>query len=155
MPSDPVRRPANRLDPRVRAKWWSESAVGAFLAVVALWIASVVLLPNPLPAAVGTLLLFGAAGAGPHLSYRRWRYEVRERDLFLSKGFVFFKTTVIPFDRIQYVENHQGPVDRLFGVTQLAVYTAGGRAGTIPGLDVREAERVREELSRVAGTLSV
>lgn len=153
MPTLP--RPANRLDRRVRAKWWTESAVVALIATVALWVASVLTRSSPvLPAAV-TLLLVAVAVAGPHLSYRRWRYEVRERDLFLSKGFLFFRTTLIPFDRIQYVENHQGPVDRIFGLTQLAVYTAGGRAGRIPGLGIPEAERVREELSRVAGTISV
>lgn len=153
MPTLP--RPANRLDRRVRTKWWTESAVVALIATVALWVASVPTRSSPALPAVVTPLLVAVAVVGPHLSYRRWRYEVRERDLFLSKGFLFFRTTLIPFDRIQYVENHQGPVDRIFGLTQLAAYTAGGRAGRIPGLDIPEAERVREELSRVAGTISV
>lgn len=150
-----MRLPSNRLDQRVRAKWWAESAVVASIVLVAVWIASALILPSLVLAVIATALLPAVAAAGPHLSYRRWRYEVRDRDLFLSKGFLFFRTTLIPFDRIQYVENHQGPVDRIFGLTQLAVYTAGGRAGKIPGLDVGEAERIREELSRVAGTLSV
>lgn len=150
-----MHRPSNRLDRRVRTKWWTESAVVVLLAVAALWIVAASVLPGFVLPAVATVLLPAVAVAGPHLSYRRWRYEVRDRDLFLSKGFLFFRTTLIPFDRIQYVENHQGPVDRIFGLTQLAVYTAGGRAGRIPGLDVIEAERIREELSRVAGTLSV
>lgn len=155
MSSASLQLPANRPDPRVRTKWWTESGAVALIALVALWVVSVLALPSPVLPAVVTLLLVTAVVVGPHLSYRRWRYEVRERDLFVSKGFLFFKTTLIPFDRIQYVENHQGPVDRIFGLTQLAVYTAGGRAGRIPGLGIPEAERVREELSRVAGTISV
>jgi membrane protein YdbS with pleckstrin-like domain len=63
--------------------------------------------------------------------------------------------TLIPFDRIQFVETHQGPLDRAFSLTQLVIYTAAGKAGTIPGLESSEAEALREELSRVAGTESV
>jgi uncharacterized protein len=91
----------------------------------------------------------------PYLRYRRWRYEIRERDLFLSHGSWFFVLTLIPFDRIQYVETHQGPLDLAFGLMQLVVYTAAGRAARIPGLAPAEAEALREELAKVAGTESV
>ncbi|MDQ4108824.1 MAG: PH domain-containing protein [Actinomycetota bacterium] len=91
----------------------------------------------------------------PYLRYRRWRYEVRERDLFLSRGSWFYVLTLIPFDRIQYVETQQGPLDLAFGLMQLVVYTAAGKAARIPGLAPDEAEALREELSKVAGTESV
>jgi uncharacterized protein len=91
----------------------------------------------------------------PYLRYRRWRYEIRERDLFLSHGSWFFVLTLIPFDRIQYVETHQGPLDLAFGLMQLVVYTAAGRAARIPGLAPSQAEALREELAKVAGTESV
>jgi hypothetical protein len=91
----------------------------------------------------------------PWLRYRRWRYEIRERDVFLSHGALFFVLTLVPFDRIQYVETHQGPLDLAFGLMQLAVYTAAGKAARIPGLSPQEAEALREELSTVAGTHSV
>jgi membrane protein YdbS with pleckstrin-like domain len=95
------------------------------------------------------------AATVPYLRYRRWRYEIRERDLFLSHGSWFFVLTLIPFDRIQYVETHQGPLDLAFGLMQLVVYTAAGKAARIPGLDPDEAEVLREKLSKVAGTESV
>jgi membrane protein YdbS with pleckstrin-like domain len=91
----------------------------------------------------------------PYLRYRRWRYEIRERDLFLSRGSWFYVLTLIPFDRIQYVETQQGPLDLAFGLMQLVVYTAAGKAARIPGLAPDEAEALREELSKVAGTESV
>lgn len=91
----------------------------------------------------------------PPLRYRRWRYEIRERDVFLSKGAIFFEMTLVPFDRIQYVESRQGPIDRAFSLAQVHIYTAAGRAAQIPGLSIPEAERLREELSKVAGTSSV
>ena len=146
-------RPANRLDRRVLTMWWT--VAGALLAVAALAAFPVI------PAGWGpgyTLAVAAAAAlavAVPFLRYRRWRYEIRERDLFLSRGSLFFVLTLIPFDRIQYVETHQGPLDLAFGLMQLVVYTAAGRAARIPGLAPGEAASLREELSRVAGTGSV
>lgn len=104
---------------------------------------------------IGVVAAIVLAAAIPYLRYRRWRYEIRERDLFLSHGSLFFVLTLIPFDRIQYVETHQGPLDLAFGLMQLVVYTAAGRAARIPGLAPEEAGSLREELSKVAGTQSV
>jgi membrane protein YdbS with pleckstrin-like domain len=135
--------------------WWT--LWGAIVLVGAL-VASptVVQLPSggAIFAAAFVLAALGAA-AVPYLRYRRWRYEIRERDLFLSHGSWFYVLTLIPFDRIQYVETHQGPLDLAFRLTQLVVYTAAGRAARIPGLAPDEAEALREELSKVAGTESV
>ena len=105
--------------------------------------------------AAGVVVAIVLAALIPYLRYRRWRYEIRERDLFLSRGSLFFVLTLIPFDRIQYVETHQGPLDLAFGLMQLVVYTAAGRAARIPGLAPEEAGSLREELSKVAGTQSV
>ena len=104
---------------------------------------------------IGVLSAIALAAVVPYLRYRRWRYEIRQRDLFLSRGSLFFVLTLIPFDRIQYVETHQGPLDLAFGLMQLVVYTAAGRAARIPGLAPEEAGSLREELSKVAGTQSV
>jgi membrane protein YdbS with pleckstrin-like domain len=101
--------------------------------------------------AAGCLL----AGLVPLIRYRRWRYEIRRRDVFLSRGALFHVMTLIPFDRIQFVETRQGPLDRLFRLTQVVIYTAAGRAGQIPGLNRSEAESIREELSLVAGAATV
>jgi hypothetical protein len=149
------RRPANHLDRRVLSLWWT--TWGAILLVAAILSAPVALETDAAPAAYWSGLAVCAALVAvlPFLRYRRWRYEIRERDLFLSHGSLFFVLTLIPFDRIQYVETHQGPLDLAFGLMQLVVYTAAGRAARIPGLAPSEAESLREELANVAGTQSV
>jgi uncharacterized protein len=143
------------LDRRVLTMWWALAGVAAAVALgaaVALAVADQV--PTWVPIGVGVIAALLAA-AVPYLRYRRWRYEIRERDVFLAKGALFVVVTLIPFDRIQFVETHQGPLDRAFSLTQLVIYTAAGKAGTIPGLESSEAEALREELSSVAGTESV
>jgi membrane protein YdbS with pleckstrin-like domain len=143
------------LDRRVLTMWWALAAVAALVALgAAVALAAADLLPTWAPIGVGVIALLLAA-AVPYLRYRRWRYEIRERDVFLAKGALFLVLTLIPFDRIQFVETHQGPLDRAFSLTQLVIYTAAGKAGTIPGLESSEAEALREELSRVAGTETV
>jgi uncharacterized protein len=149
------RRPTKALDRKVLALWWTTWAV-----LVAIGAAVASPLVGRSPAArtayvIGVLIAIMLAAAVPYLRYRRWRYEIRERDLFLSHGSLFFVLTLIPFDRIQYVETHQGPLDLAFGLMQLVVYTAAGRAARIPGLAPEEAGSLREELSKVAGTQSV
>jgi membrane protein YdbS with pleckstrin-like domain len=150
-----MRRPERTLHPRVLIMWWT---MGAALVLVATVVAVVVAVSADLsPWLPATVAMAAAvlAAAVPPLRYRRWRYEIRQRDLFLSHGALFQVLTLIPFDRIQFVETHQGPLDRLFGLTQLVVFTAAGRAGQIPGLEASEAEALREELSKVAGVATV
>ncbi|MBA3431961.1 MAG: PH domain-containing protein [Actinobacteria bacterium] len=144
-----------RLDRRVLALWWTIGGLCAGAVAIAALIVAILADPPPLVPVGIALVAIAIASVVPPLRYRRWRYAIRERDLSLAKGALFFVQTLIPFDRIQFVESRQGPMDRLFGLYQLIVYTAAGRAGTIPGLNASEAESVREELSRVAGTLSV
>jgi membrane protein YdbS with pleckstrin-like domain len=150
-----MRRPTKTLDRKALTMWWT---MGAALALAATAVAVAVAVvgegPSWFPVVVGIPAAVLAAVIPP-LRYRRWRYEIRERDLFLSHGALFQVLTLIPFDRIQFVETHQGPLDRLFGLTQVVVYTAAGRAGRIPGLESSEAESLREELSKVAGVPSV
>jgi membrane protein YdbS with pleckstrin-like domain len=150
-----MERPARRLDGRVLRLWWTTAAAAALVA----WIALAILAESAdMPVAAALLIgvvVAVVAVVFPYIAYRRWRYEIRERDLLISHGAIYHVTTSIPFDRIQFVETRQGPLDRLFNLTRLVVYTAAGRAGQIPGLDVSEAGSVREELSSVAGADTV
>jgi uncharacterized protein len=143
------------LHPNVRKLW----QVVALLVVVPLAIAVAIpgfLLELPLPLVAGAVLLvLLPAAIVPRLAYRRWRYAIRDQDLYTSKGALWHVETLVPFDRIQFVESRQGPLDRAFTLTQVIVYTAAGKAASIPGLDQATAESLREDLSAVAGAASV
>lgn len=141
------------LDPRVRLLWWTSTSL------VALWAVAVVgvidfLAPLPTPTGV---LTGGVAAVGvltaavlPVLRYRRWRYAVRQQDLWIRQGVLWVTVSVIPFARLQFVDTRQGPLDRLYGLSQLVVHTAAlGTSGQLPGLDAGEAERLRERLAQV------
>lgn len=143
------------LDRRVLALWWTIAGAVTLGVAVLGWLV-VWLGPVPPAPVAGAVALATVGGVSiPPLRYRRWRYELRRRDLSLSRGALWQVRTLIPFDRIQFVESRRGPLDRLFGLNVLVVYTAAGRAAHIPGLNSGQAEAVREELAKVAGTLTV
>jgi membrane protein YdbS with pleckstrin-like domain len=132
--------------------------VAGLLALVTMVASAVWIVVMEIPsgvAVVSAAAVIAVAVGVPPLRFRRWRYEIRRKDILLSRGALFFVLTLIPFDRIQFVETRQGPLDRLFHLNQVVVFTAAGRAGRIPGLDPSEAESLREELSRVAGAQTV
>lgn len=87
----------------------------------------------------------------PSLRYRRWRYALRTDDLWIRRGILVHRISVIPYSRLQFVDTRQGPLERWFGLTELVVHTAApGTSGLIPGLRAGEAEALRERLARVA-----
>ncbi len=86
--------------------------------------------------------------------YRHWSWELDETELVIDRGVVFKLTRIIPRVRIQHVDLSSGPVDRLFNLRQLSIYTAGTREAdaSIPGLTAERAEELRQALiARGAG----
>ncbi len=140
------------LDPRVRVLWWISGAVTLVVALVVA-VAIGLLVPDLNPA-LPPLLVLAVGGpltvVVPWLRYRRWRFALREHDLWIRRGVVWRSTSVIPYARLQFVDTTQGPLDRMFGLSQLVVHTAApGTSGQLPGLAWAEAEGLREQLARV------
>lgn len=76
-------------------------------------------------------------------------YLENHDDLLLRRGILFKHQVAVPYGRIQYVDIRQGPLQRIFSVTQIAITTAGGgTASTFEGLPMVEAERLRDELTQ-------
>lgn len=89
----------------------------------------------------------------PPLQYAAFRYAVREHDLIVQSGVFFRRWSSVPLTRIQHVDSRQGPLERLFGVQRLLVYTAAGVSadGVIPALTEANATTLRDALSRRGG----
>lgn len=82
------------------------------------------------------------------LQYRRWSYAIRERDVLIESGVVWRVRRSIPRARVQHVDIRSGPIDRMLGVVEVELHTAGsvGAVASIPGLSPESAERLREAL---------
>jgi membrane protein YdbS with pleckstrin-like domain len=84
----------------------------------------------------------------PSLSFDRWGYALRPEELLITSGVVFRRITAIPLSRVQHVDTRQGPIEQWFGLARLQISTASGVGsdGVIPGLDLADAERLRDRL---------
>lgn len=82
------------------------------------------------------------------LSFPIMGYALREQDISFQSGLVFRKVMSQPILRIQHIELKRGPFERMENLATLQVFSAGGALHTfeIPGLDIAEAEGIRQFL---------
>jgi membrane protein YdbS with pleckstrin-like domain len=81
---------------------------------------------------------------------RAWGYAEREDDLFVKRGVLFSRLSVIPYGRMQFVDVTAGPFERLFGLATVRMHTAAAASDArIPGLESGEAARVRDRLAEL------
>ena len=80
------------------------------------------------------------------LGFKKKKYALRERDIFYQRGLLWRSKTVVPFNRIQHAEVSQGPIERMFNLSVLRIFTAGGTSSDmrIPGLNPDEANNIKE-----------
>ncbi len=83
------------------------------------------------------------------LGFSHKGYILRKHDIVYKTGYIFRKTTAVPKNRIQHLEIRQGIMLRMFGLSKLVLFTAGGGSSDllIPGLMPKTAEALKEEIS--------
>jgi uncharacterized membrane protein YdbT with pleckstrin-like domain len=125
---------------------------------IALWLglSFAAALADTLPGAltVGIVVLLGAvvfAFVWAKLTYYFYRFELTEEGFRKELGVIFKKYVTIPYDRIQNVDIYRGIMDRILGLSDLNIQTAGtsgvrGAEGRLPGLSHKDAEQLRNEL---------
>lgn len=150
-----------RLEPRVVVYWLVtglfSTAVLAGLAVGLLWFARdhdwkhQGLWRTGAIGLVGLQLLWSLLAPG--LAYARWRFRVGSDLLLMRYGIFFHEERLVPVRRMQHVDLTRGPIERLFGLATLVVFTAGneGSAFRVPGLTAATAQALRDRILRARG----
>ncbi len=86
--------------------------------------------------------------------FRKSGYAMREHDIIFKRGFLFEKTTVVPFNRVQHVSTNRGVMDKMLNLSALNIFTAGGSGSDVglPGLFPETANSLKEALAaRMSG----
>ena len=145
------------LDPRALRVW----RIGAALGTLFIWIPAIIvvtvtymadwiwpwaalILLFPLLITVLQVLIL------PPIEWRRWRYEVSEREVDMKRGVFVVTRTLVPMSRVQNVDTQQGPLLRYYGLSAVTITTAGG-GHEIPGLSEDVASEVRDRIASLAG----
>jgi len=89
-----------------------------------------------------------------------WRYRVHRWDVsldvptpavFTRTGWLVQERRIAPISRVQTVDTHRGPLDRMFGLANVTVTTASSAGAVrIVALDVDVADRIVAQLTDVA-----
>ncbi|NQU51843.1 MAG: PH domain-containing protein [Bacteroidetes bacterium] len=76
-------------------------------------------------------------------------YLVREKDISFQKGLITYQLISVPFNRIQHVEVNQGILAKMFKLSSVKIFTAGGNASdlSILGLPTEVAQNLKAFLS--------
>jgi uncharacterized protein len=155
-PPAPVPLPGeeSHLDPRVQLLW--SLLVGGPLALLALVTVGVAAGVGAWELAAGLACLGAAAVSvaviGARLAWSRWTWIAFDDALELRHGVVHVSSSLVPYHRIQQIDVHRGPLQRLLGVSRLVLRTAAATTdATIPGLGEVEADHLRYELLKRAG----
>ncbi|OFI07541.1 bacterial membrane flanked domain protein [Clostridium acetireducens DSM 10703] len=81
----------------------------------------------------------------PAIEYAQWKYRITKDKIEFSEGIYSITTTIIPIVRVQHIKIHQGPINKIFNLANLSIYTAGGNHD-IPNIDMKKAEEISEFL---------
>lgn len=155
-------RPPERLAPRVVPYWILGDGLTSFVIAGLGWFLLRPWLISRWPehATTWSGLLLGAclglvllAFAVPPLNYARWRYGFVGDLLLMRYGILFVEERAVPVRRMQHVDLSRGPIERLFGLATLVVFTAGneGSAFRVPGLPVERARELRDRIVQMRG----
>ena len=153
--------PLERIERRVVAYWYLTDVTSSLVFCAMLWFATTLVaehaedwhaLARTVALGLGSISL-GWNLVAPGLNYARWRYGIDDELLYMRYGIVFHEERVIPIRRMQHVDLLRGPVERVFGLATLVVFTAGneGSAFRVPGLAVATAEWMRDRILRARG----
>lgn len=103
-----------------------------------------------LMAAAVALAAFSAV-AVPLWRYSVHRWEVTETAVYTRTGWFTQESRVAPITRVQTVDTHRGPLERLYGLATVTVTTASSAGAVrIEALDLEVAERTVRQLTDIA-----
>jgi hypothetical protein len=85
----------------------------------------------------------------PQLRWRNWRYELRDEEIDLRRGFLVITRTLVPTVRVQHVDTQRTWLSDQLGLRSVAIHTAGG-SHRIPALRPDEAAAIRDRIAKLA-----
>ena len=147
-----MRPPRHLVSPRA-TRYWTVRALLGWLALAALQVAWFVLVPVGDPGAHVAVLAATAVAAAAHLAIMpRWRFRVHRWEatshaVYTQAGWFSQQRRIAPISRIQTVDTERGPLEQLFGLSNVTVTTASAAGPLkIHGLDRDTAQQLVDEL---------
>ncbi len=148
-----LRPPRHRVSPRAKRYWLVRAAIGWVFPLGAQVVALVLSFDSLVHWAVVTLpvtvvLIAAHLTIMPQWRYRVHRWESTGQAVYTQAGWFNQERRIAPVSRIQTVDSSRGPLEQLFGLTNVTVTTASAAGPLkIDGLDRDTAQRLVDELT--------
>lgn len=81
----------------------------------------------------------------PAIEYRQWQYRVEADRVEIIHGIFILRWSIIPINRIQHLKIEQGPLQKLFDISDVTIYTAGA----IQWIKALHSDRAKEIIDRL------
>ena len=140
-----MRAPAHHVSPR--ARWyWAARAAGGWLVVLA--IETAVTFAIGLTTLVFTLSITFLIALTHVIVMPQWRYRVHTWEdaggaVYTQTGWITQERRIAPVNRIQTVDTQRGPIEQIFGLSNVTVTTASAAGPLkIHGLDRQTADQL-------------
>lgn len=148
-----LRAPLHRASSQARLYWTVRALPGWILVALV----ETLLLLGERAAVVVPVVAVTAGLAAAHLAvmpqwrYRVHRWEITDTAVYTQTGWFTQERRIAPMARIQTVDTRRGPVEQLFGLTNVTVTTASAKGPLkIHALDLAVADHIVEHLTRRA-----
>ena len=107
---------------KIQTAWIITLAVFVFMSSIALVIASI------------------------EIGFKNRSWALRDKDIIFKKGWLFQRTHIVPFAKVQHCILKTGPVGRRYNLASLRFMTAAShqRDISINGLSLEDAEKIKE-----------
>lgn len=102
---------------------------------------------------LGLVVLFILSLLLTYFGFYKKSYAIREKDIIFNSGLFWRSSIAIPFNRVQHCEVSIGPIDRMFGLSELKIFTAGGSSSdlAIEGLTPETSNRIKDFIVNKTG----
>jgi membrane protein YdbS with pleckstrin-like domain len=150
-----LRPPGNRVSPRAIWYWTARASFGwlVLLAAQIIWLVAA----HDGQAWHGIVLAITAVLALVHLivmpqwRFRVHRWEATSEAMYTQSGWFNQERRIAPISRIQTVDSERGPLEQVFGLSNVTVTTASAAGPLrINGLDRDTAQRLVDDLTASA-----
>jgi membrane protein YdbS with pleckstrin-like domain len=151
-PADALRPPRHRVSPRA-VRYWTARAAGGWCVLVVAQVVWLALSSSGRSwhalALVATLVVAAAhVTVMPRWRYAVHRWETAPHAVYTQSGWFDQERRIAPVARIQTVDTERGPLEQLFGLSNVTVTTASAAGALeIKGLDREVADRLVDELT--------
>ena len=84
----------------------------------------------------------------PKIRYNRYKYLITDERIEVKKGLFLITTSIIQIKRVQKIELSNGPIDRIFNLSNVNIFTAAGVVD-IKFLKNKEARDISDKVNQL------